>query len=232
MAFQVGTWAHISDIGGGGYQNFTDKLPGLLELKPNTILPVTVTPGFVGQAFKEMFRIYVDFNADGDFDDAGELAFDPGFAHNGPMNGTLAVPQFNASGLVRMRVMMKFATVSSSLPKPCESFGFGQVEDYCVELRPAGASSVDDFSEKTGMFRAFPQPATQQVTLRFPLGFAPDASDLRAWDVTGRAVPVKATRTADGDIQISTSGWLSGIYHIRTTVGGRVFRGKIVVTRI
>lgn len=231
VAVQVGTWAHISDIGGGGYQNFTDKLPGLLELKPNTILPVTVTPGFVGQPFKELFRIFVDFNADGDFDDAGELAFDPGFAHNGPMSGTLAVPNFDHTGLVRMRVMMKFSSGASSLPKPCETFGFGQVEDYCVQLLPTGVSSVPNFSEKQESLRAFPQPAAQQVTLVFPADFAPDAGDLLAWDAAGRAVPVSVSSLEGQSVHISTSDWLPGIYRIRAAAGGRIFWGKIAVAR-
>ncbi len=230
-AVQIDSWSHISGIGGAGYQNFTNSSAEPLQLFSGINRSVTVTPGFVGQPFKEMFRIFVDFNADGDFDDANELAFDPGFAHNGPMSGMLVVPPFNTSGLVRMRVMMKFANAVSGLPKPCEIFGFGQVEDYCVELRPGGASPVDDFSEKLGVFSAFPQPATQQVTLLFPFGIAPDAGSLQIWDAIGRAVSVEVSSTADGTVNINTSNWSSGIYQVRAVATGRIFQGKIVVLK-
>lgn len=230
-AVQIDSWSHISGIGGAGYQNFTASSAEPLQLFSGINMSATVTPGFVGQPFKELFRIFVDFNADGDFDDANELAFDPGFAHNGPMSSTLVVPPFNTSGLVRMRVMMKFANSASGLPKPCETFGFGQVEDYCVELRPEGASSVDDFSEKLGVFNAFPQPATRQVTLLFPPGVALDTGGLQVWDATGRVMPVEASRTADTTLQINTSTWPSGIYQVRAMATGQVFQGKIVVVR-
>ncbi len=230
-AVQVGGWSHVSGIGGAGYQNFTASSAEPLQLFSGMNLPATVTPGFVGQPFKELFRIFVDFNADGDFDDADELAFDPGFAHNGPMSSTFVVPPFHTSGLVRMRVMMKFASSASGLPKPCETFGFGQVEDYCVELRLGGASPVADFSEKLGVFSAFPQPATQQVTLLFPLGITPDVASLQVWDATGRVVSAEASHGADGTLQVNTSSWPSGIYQVRVMAAGRIFQGKIVVVR-
>ncbi|MEO6038425.1 MAG: S8 family serine peptidase, partial [Saprospiraceae bacterium] len=103
----VGNWLQSSGNGGGGYQNFTGDQYLPLELHPLDTLPVTVTPGFFSTPVKEYFRIYVDFNADGDFGDAGELAFDPGYAQNGPITGHLHTPEFTNSGFTRMRVLMK-----------------------------------------------------------------------------------------------------------------------------
>jgi serine protease len=227
---QIGDWSYVSGSGGAGYQNFTAANVEPLTLYAGKSRSVTVTPGFVGQPFKEAFRIYVDFNADGDFEDAGELAFDPGFAHNGPMSGTLAVPQFSHAALVRMRVMMKFSNSSAALPKPCESFGFGQVEDYCVQLLPLGPSSTDDFFEKNGTLGVFPQPAAQQVALVFPSGFFPEKTDLRAWDATGRAMPLEVGEAAAERLQLDVSRWPPGVYPLRATASGRVFWGKIVKT--
>lgn len=228
VSIQIGDWSHFSGNGGAGYQNFTAINIEPLTLYAGKNRPVTVVPGFVGQPFKEVFRIYVDFNADGDFEDAGELAFDPGFAHNGPMSGILAVPEFSHTALVRMRVMMKFSNSSTALPKPCETFGFGQVEDYCVQLLPQGASSAADIFEENGTLSVFPQPATRHVTVVFPSGFFPEKANLRAWDATGRAMPMDVSEAAGERVQVSLSRWLPGVYQLRATVSGRVFWGKIV----
>ncbi|HMX40418.1 MAG TPA: S8 family serine peptidase [Saprospiraceae bacterium] len=139
---QIGTWAHDSGTGGSGYQNFSGSLLKNPVLIGGVAQPITLTPGFLGQSFKENFRVYVDFNADGDFEDEAELAFDPGFAHNGPMSGLLYAPSLPYSLDTRMRVMMKFDPAAAAPPLPCEAFGYGQVEDYCIHIQPAATNPV------------------------------------------------------------------------------------------
>lgn len=228
---KIGDWSHSSGIGGGGYQNFTNTSVEPLLLYSGTQRPITVTPGFVGQSFKEAFRVYIDFNADGDFEDADELAFDPGFAHNGPMSGTITVPTFGHSALVRMRVLMKFSNSSSGLPKPCETFGFGQVEDYCVQLRPSVVSTKSDALEEPQMLGVFPQPADHLVTLVLPTARPSEQARLEAWDATGRAVSADVLEQMDGSLKVNLINWSSGVYQVRYTAGERVFWGKIVVAR-
>lgn len=90
-----------------GYEDFTGMLQNTLQLMPGTIEPAAIIPGFSSSAYKEFFRIYIDFNMDGDFSDPGEMAFDPGWATDDPVYGEMSVPSFSAPGLTRMRVMMK-----------------------------------------------------------------------------------------------------------------------------
>ncbi|UII32119.1 collagenase [Fulvivirga ulvae] len=108
------------------YSDFT-HLTTTLRLGNNNI---TLTPGFLDVSFDEYFRVWVDFNQDGDFDDNGELAFDAGSASSSAVTGTITVPETALTGTTRMRVSMQFATA----PEACGLIGDGEVEDYSVEI--------------------------------------------------------------------------------------------------
>jgi hypothetical protein len=38
---------------------------------------ITLTPGYSGSAYNEYFRVWIDYNKDGDFTDPGELVSCP-----------------------------------------------------------------------------------------------------------------------------------------------------------
>jgi vibriolysin len=88
-----------------------------------TTVSVTLTPGFNGGPWTEYWKIWIDYNDDHDFEDAIEEVFSG--ASTTVVTGSFTV----ASGInrvTRMRVSMKYA----SAPSPCETFTYGEVEDY------------------------------------------------------------------------------------------------------
>ncbi|MEM8906338.1 MAG: GEVED domain-containing protein, partial [Bacteroidota bacterium] len=95
-------------------------------------LPIRLTPAFSWPVFDEHWRVWIDWNQDGDFLDANETvveANDEGVIH------TLAqVPVDAMLGKTRMRVAMQ----RDAYAEPCASFLFGEVEDYTVEIIDAG----------------------------------------------------------------------------------------------
>lgn len=220
---QIGSWMHVS-TGGSGYENFTGDQALPLQLFPQTPVNVTVAPGFSGLPYKEHFRIFVDFNLDGDFDDYGELAFDPGWASDGPISGQLAVPDFQASGLTRMRVMMKYKGANNPPPTPCETFEFGQVEDYCVEL--GFPVSTDFLGKKDAALRIYPQPAGEEVWLELP-GETGGEWNVTVWDMTGRQVFLEEKTLLGGKMLLTTKEWPAGVYLIKIENNNRVFTGKL-----
>src|SRR5690606_2560560 len=96
----LGNWLHDSGSGGYGYEDFTGASPGPM-LMPQVPVDVTIIPGFQGFPYKEFFRIFIDFNMDGDFNDDGELAFDPGWASDDAVSGLIMPPDFSNPGLTR-----------------------------------------------------------------------------------------------------------------------------------
>ncbi len=223
----IGDWSHSSGPAGSGFQNFTGDLNNLLQIAPLCYHPVTIIPGYAGLPYKEFFRIYIDFNMDGDFDDAGELAFDPGYAHDAAISGQLYTPLFFTQGLTRMRVMMKFKNLNNSLPQPCESFDYGQVEDYCVELVSNPAPSTLTPREPMEL-RIFPQPVQGYVRLSFATELSGEW-DWNVSDMSGRVF--QSGRQALGkfsDILIPASAWKPGMYVIMVRKDNYVFKGKVV----
>ncbi len=223
----MGDWTHQSGIAGAGYQNFTGISDDILQIAPQSIFPVTISPGFAGLPFKEFFRVYIDYNMDGDFEDADELAFDPGFAHNGPVSGQITAPDFTSQGLTRMRVMMKYKNLTNTVPLACESFEYGQVEDYCVEL--LGEPLPYTLTTRQPMeLRIYPQPVQEYVRLAFP----EDICGEWAWYVSntnGRIVQSGTEQLGRfKNITINTKDWLPGMYVVTAKQEQYVFKGKIL----
>jgi hypothetical protein len=120
----------------GGYYNGTGST--LTSLSTGSSYSIQVVPVWSGVLYNEYSRIWIDYNQDGDYNDAGELAFDQGSATSvSPVNGTIVIPSSASIGTTGMRVIMRYNTAPSS----CGTFTYGEVEDYCVEITSGGGSS-------------------------------------------------------------------------------------------
>lgn len=100
--------------------------------------PLTVTGSYQNP---HQIRAYIDYNNDGDFDDAGEALFSQTAVE---WTHQLNVPTSNvATGIpLRLRIIADNPAPFVSNTSPCalngnSSFGVGQVEDYAVILIPA-----------------------------------------------------------------------------------------------
>lgn len=230
---EVGTdWAFDS-YGFQGYQDFTGAtdVPEL-TIYPQQTVQATIYPEFLGLTFKEMFRIFVDFNLDGDFDDAGELVFDPGWAHDGPMTSDFVTPFFTSEGISKMRIMMKFkASGALNLPQPCETFEYGQVEDYCVSLKTQVLTNVALSNPGSkNRLEISPNPATSYFSVKLPE--LPDNEEftLNILDVNGNLMKTaKHISTGGSFISENCSVLPSGVYFVKLLdIGQKVYVGKLI----
>jgi len=89
---------------------------------------VTLTPAFSGSTYVEYWRVWIDYNKDGDFLDAGETVFAPASSTT-TVTGNFTVAA-GVTGTTRMRVTMKY----NAIPTSCETFSYGEVEDYTVSF--------------------------------------------------------------------------------------------------
>ncbi len=122
-----------SSGGGNGYSNFTSISTDLTLGQTYTI---TITPRWTGTVYSEGYAVWIDYNHDGDFNDSGELVFSQAATKNSPVSGSFTVPSGISPVSTRMRVSMKY----NGIPSSCETFSYGEVEDYTVNLV---ASSTD-----------------------------------------------------------------------------------------
>ena len=115
-----------------GYGDFTDLSTTLNTFETYTI---SITAGYNSGVFEEFFKVWIDYNQDGRFDNNTELAFNSGAAMINSAEGQITIPGNAIAGNTRMRVAMKAAQSSTTIsPTPCETIDFGEVEDYCVNI--------------------------------------------------------------------------------------------------
>jgi len=81
--------------------------------------------------FSQGFRIWIDYNHDGDFLDANESVWNSGTSGPQMFTGNITVPASTPCGPYRMRVRCRYAGVPDD---PCALYGYGETEDYNVQV--------------------------------------------------------------------------------------------------
>lgn len=170
----------------GGYANYTAQSTALTA---GTAANITLTPGFASASYNEYWTVYIDYNQNGVFTDAGELATSG--------NGTAAItrsftpPATAKNGATRMRIMMHYG---SSRTTTCGTFTYGEVEDYTVNISGGtgiiaiAASNSDAAAAATAGISVAPNPIAGGVAnVAYHLTAAGNAS-LRIVDLSGRSM--------------------------------------------
>jgi hypothetical protein len=123
---------------------------------------VSCAPGYLGTAYNENFRVWIDYNIDGDFEDADELVFDPA-ATTIAVSGSFTVPNAITEGVSRMRVSMAYTPINANNePDPCGNLTYGEIEDYCITL--SNAVSIQERIEAA--ISLAPNPANDWIQIR------------------------------------------------------------------
>jgi hypothetical protein len=108
-----------------GVQNFT--------CSKSTTVTAGSTYAFIitGGSQAEYARIYIDYNDDGDFADAGESVYTNNSTRLSSHTGNITIPTSSVvtGKLIRMRVITDYNTMSSGCPA---SITYGEVEDYGI----------------------------------------------------------------------------------------------------
>ncbi|MFT6415431.1 MAG: Zn-dependent metalloprotease/chitodextrinase [Dokdonia sp.] len=131
---QVGTIDNTS-----GAQFYTDFTSVSTSLSEGSTYTVTVTPVWTGTIYNEGYAVWIDYNNDNDFSDAGELVWSQAASTATPVSGSFTVPSGTSATSTRMRVSMKY----NGVPTACETFTYGEVEDYTVDLTTGTIDTQD-----------------------------------------------------------------------------------------
>ncbi|HRE79070.1 MAG TPA: GEVED domain-containing protein, partial [Flavobacterium sp.] len=119
-------------------------------------------------SFTNNFRVFVDWNQDGDFNDDGET-YNAGSINNSTgldaiqAISTIEVPANALAGTTRMRIKKLFQT--TDIDNACSGGGFGQSEDYTlvVSLKWYLDSDNDTYGDSTMMIESVTQPVGTYV---------------------------------------------------------------------
>jgi serine protease len=115
----------LSATGNNGGYLFSDEST-ILEKGQN--YPMKLVPGFSSEAFTEVFKVWIDFDVDGTFDNDEVVLESPQVDQ--AYYGTITIPSDANDATTRMRVAMAY----ENSPIDCSNIEYGEVEDYCVTI--------------------------------------------------------------------------------------------------
>jgi Zn-dependent metalloprotease len=220
---QLGSINRTSSKETGGYYNGTATSTSLAAGAAATIY---FSAGFTSTAYTEYWKVYIDYNKNGVFTDAGELVVSGSSSSAATLSGTFTVPATAKSGATRVRVLMSDNSATTS----CGSFSYGETEDYTVNIT-GGAAFAPDASlagatpignEVAREARAFPNPTAGLLTVALPDNGT--LQSVRVYDQRGAEVKV---RVLDGG-RLDVSGLKAGIYQVSLSDGQKAFRTRFV----
>lgn len=156
---------------------YTDFTNLSTTLSKDTNYSISITPQYnLTTSYNLGYSVWIDYNRDGDFEDAGEQVFSTGpVSGSAAKSGNFTVPSNIATGSVRMRVALKY----NAVPTSCETFTYGEVEDYTIYLfngllysnatwtpnEPSDLTSSEDVMLLDGTFNTSSDISVNNVTV-------------------------------------------------------------------
>ena len=199
------------------HEFFLDKVGTVLT---NASYPISMNANTDGSTFRHFFAVFIDWNQDGDFDDAGEKYFTSPETFvfvvgsdgvtGAPAVGSIVVPEDAKLGQTRMRVKSAYYGSTGPNTEPnlsnfanaCLTTGssFGQVEDYTIQVNSAtqGTSNVDK-----AKVSVYPNPFHDVLNISDVKG----VKFVSVSDVAGRQV-----KTMKAAAQLNLSDLKTGLY--------------------
>ena len=117
----------------GGYYDGTALGTSVAQGSPQT---VSYAAGFVSSAYTENVTVYIDWNQNGSFADAGETVASGTTATTATQAAAFTVPTGAKTGKTRMRVVLSDNAATTS----CGAYSYGETEDYSVTVTTGGGS--------------------------------------------------------------------------------------------
>ncbi|RZS93540.1 endonuclease [Aquimarina brevivitae] len=207
-----------------GYANYTSQVANL-NYGTNTIV---ISAGFTSSAYTEFWSVWIDFNQNGTFE-AAERVVNGSSSSAEQLYANFTVPTTAVAGNTRMRVSMKW----NSEPSPCETFGYGEVEDYTVSIGNGRSNSVPSNALKLPLENEkpifdlvlHPNPVTSTLSI-----VCKDrrAMDFKLTDSSGKVVKSFTSRD-QSEIHLNLSNLASGLYILSAFDGNRKIFKKLII---
>jgi hypothetical protein len=188
---------------------------------------------FLTYGLTENYSIWIDYNHDSDFTDAGEQAVNISSDFMGYIAVNFTVPANALPGPTRMRVMMRYG----SAPIPCGLYPRGETEDYTVNITASTAKSlslqpnnaVENVSEIYSEVSVFPNPVSDgEFYLNLPDNTVLPAL-MQIFSITGNKV--LQMELNDCRNSIKTDGFINGLYIISVQCNGKVQKLKLQINK-
>ncbi len=193
----------------------------VIALVPGNSYSISLTPKI--STNRNYWKLWIDFNGDKDFDDAGETMI----ALNnkkGTIKSTLTIPQ-NASGTTRMRIAMRTGSAMTA----CDGNYNGEVEDYNVSFGAAASAMAGETatladSKASGLFKVYPNPVNN--TLNILIESVNQGDFYSIYNVNG--AKVTSGTITNSMTQVGFINFSPGVYLLVIVNGEQVFNEKVI----
>lgn len=198
-----------------GYGDFTNLIANI-GTGTNTIV---VSAGFANTAYREYWSVWIDYNQNGTFDTDEQIVSNLSDSSTN-QSFNFDVPATALSGNTRMRVSMKYSTASA----PCDTFTYGEVEDYTVNISTALLSKGNEPS-LINDFVLYPNPIKEGVL--FIKNMNQKNVSFRIVNYMGQTV---MQNKLSGD-KINVAGLPNGMYFLEVNTGNKTITKKFIITK-
>jgi PKD repeat protein len=192
-----------TSAGVGGEGEYVDvACTQVATVKEGDTYNVDVTTGVFND---EQVKIWIDYNNDGDFVDAGELVWSPAKARTNH-SGSITIPNPAAvkGVILRMRVRTDFNAIANI---PCGNVAYGQAEDYGLFIEPDSVQVKfvqSDTNLCAGETVVFTDSTTNGI------------GKIYSWSFGAGAIPATASSIGPHTVQYSSSGYKKVILFVGT----------------
>ena len=208
----LNTINNTSSCTAGGFMDYTNMNTTLAK---NSAYSATITPGIVGQAnpgayTADEIAIWIDYNNDQDFADAGEQVGYVLVAAGWSNVFNFTVPGTAVTGMVHMRVRISFSDAANGGAPidPCAAATYGETEDYMVNI--TAANGLEQLN--ASMISVYPNPTNDLLTIE--LGdLANDTEHIEVLDITGKSV-ANLTHVDGHSATLSLHALAKGMYQV------------------
>ncbi|WP_027377787.1 GEVED domain-containing protein [Kaistella palustris] len=193
-------------VGSPAYEDFTSYV---FNAVAGATYPLTVTGTGLG-ANRFGMTVFIDWNSNGNFTDAGEQYFvDPANFKGGTgatitLNGNIAIPANATAGNKRMRIKYNFSSsttaLNPALADGCSNMTNGQTEDYTIALTTPGMATV---GVNKADLSVYPNPFQDVLKISDVKG----VQSVSVSDVSGRQL-----KTLKASAELNLSELKSGLY--------------------
>lgn len=227
----MGSINNTSGKNTGGYGNYTAQSTNLAGGTSNTI---AMTPGFLSTTYTEYWTVWIDYNKNGSFADAGEKVATGTTAGTATLSKSFTVPTTALNGATRMRIQMKYSGYTTS---SCGTFTYGEVEDYNVNITGNAAFGFNAINTSTPTEAVegivlYPNPAKDNLSVEFTSAVEGN-SLVNVFNIVGQKVMTYSVSVIDGlnTSSLNTSDLISGIYVFEIELNGKTTREKFVISK-
>lgn len=181
-------------------------------------------------------RVWIDYNGDKDFEDAGETVITKDYEYAGTYTDSFTVPATAKLGVTRLRATAKMSSdAGHTIPTPCDMPAdpidyHGEMEDYTVTIIvPSEVSMLTAVENKVSVA---PNPSTGLISLSFN-SISSEILNVMLYDMTGKRV-AELLKSATQDkyeyvFDLQQYNLQTGIYMMQINNGTSVSHQRIAM---